>query len=107
MRLTLTLLGRKMPPGNIWLGKHRLGHHVYAQNIDRFVKSLKVEEQNLFLLRHPYLTLEQEKGHAQALQKHKTWMTNKRLEAASTKLVKSIRFEDKLKHLCVSDSWEI
>jgi len=106
MRLTLALLKRKQPPGNIWTGKHRLGHHAYALNIQGFVNRLKIEENNMLLLRYPYLTQDQEFEHGKALDKKEKRMDRLKLELAAKKVIKSTRFEDKLKHLCLAERWE-
>jgi len=61
----------------------------------------------MFLLRHPYLTLEQDKGHSLALGKAKDWMNQKMLEKAAKKVRLSTRFEDKFAPLCHSTRWEL
>ena len=37
--------------------KHRLPHRVHDAHVDRMQRRLAVEERNMLLLRHPYLTL--------------------------------------------------
>ncbi|CAL8077606.1 unnamed protein product [Orchesella dallaii] len=107
MRLTLILLKRKMPNGAIWSGKHRLAHHIYPDNIERMVKRLQVEDKNMLLLRHPYLTMEQEKGHAAALNKHEDWLCRMNLLRQAKKIRPSVRIEDTFDTLLKQDRWEL
>jgi len=95
-----------MPNGNIWLGKHRLAHHIYPDNVQRMVKRLEIEDNNLLLLRHPYLSLDQERGHAKALGKNDNWVENKKLEAVASRMHRSVRLEDKFDNLLNSNSWD-
>lgn len=45
-----------MPPGNIWIGKHRLSKPVTVADIAQLRREFEIEEQNMFYLRHSYLT---------------------------------------------------
>ncbi|CAG7837568.1 unnamed protein product, partial [Allacma fusca] len=90
-----------------WIGKHRLAHGIYPRSLESLAKRIRTEEQNLFYLRHPYLTVEQEDGHAKELKKFDKWLNNKRLENAVFRTRPSVRMEDKLGHLNVSSAWEL
>ncbi|ODM95687.1 Ribosomal protein 63, mitochondrial [Orchesella cincta] len=107
MRLTLALLKKKMPNGYIWAGKHRLAHHVYPHNIQRMVTRLQIEEKNMLYLRHPYLTPEQDRGHAIALDKHEDWIRRMNLYRAAVRVRPSVRLEEKFDKLRTTDSWEV
>jgi len=108
MRLTLALLKkRNVTPGYIWGGKHRLTHRVFPWNIESTVKKLKVEEQNMFYLRHPYLTEKQEFGYAKELGKKVKWMDSKKLEKAAFQVKPSVRIEERLNHLLHTNNWEM
>jgi hypothetical protein len=76
MRLTAILCFKKMPNGKIWAGKHRFTHKPTEDNLVRLRKRFQVEEQNMFYLRHPYLTWEETQGYAKELGKHEKWLAN-------------------------------
>jgi len=107
MRLTLALLKRKMPNGAIWNGKHRLRHYVYPLAIERFVKRLQVEENNMLLLRNPYLTLEQDRAYIQATQPWDEVKRQQKLDRASSHCKPSVRMEESLNHLMNTCKWDV
>ncbi|CAG9791353.1 unnamed protein product [Diatraea saccharalis] len=45
-----------MPNGHIFRGKDRLVKQVFPKDLRKIQKDFAVEEQNMFFLRHPYLT---------------------------------------------------
>lgn len=47
---------RNNPNGNIYTGKHRLVKPVTISDLQKLKTQLEMEEQNMFYLRHPYLT---------------------------------------------------
>lgn len=57
MRLFYALLRRKhMPNGHIYRGKNRLYKEVTLEDMQKLRNEFRIEEQNMFYLRHPYLT---------------------------------------------------
>lgn len=57
MRLFGALLRRKMPRGNIYSGKDRLVKPVTLKDVTDMKNKFNIEEENMFYMRHPYLTL--------------------------------------------------
>ncbi|XP_042209310.1 ribosomal protein 63, mitochondrial-like [Homarus americanus] len=104
MRITLTLFRRKMPPGNIYGGKHRKTPKVTELETGNATKKLQVEEQNMFYLRHPYLTLDQSWGHAKALGKAKAFIRQKNVE--QQKVMPNVTLEERYKNLRLTDVWD-
>lgn len=47
---------RNNPKGNIFTGKYRLVKKVTFEDIQKLRDQFEIEEQNMFYLRHPYLT---------------------------------------------------
>lgn len=58
MRLSVILfhLKKKYPNGHIYRGKYRLVKPVFPDVIEKMKNEFRIEEQNMFYLRHPYLT---------------------------------------------------
>lgn len=57
MRLFHALFRRKyMPNGHIYRGKNRIYKEVTTEHIQDLKNQFRIEEQNMFFLRHPYLT---------------------------------------------------
>lgn len=56
MRLFFALCRKKMPHGHIFRGKDRLVKPVELAHISKLQHDLEIEERNMFLLRHAYLT---------------------------------------------------
>lgn len=56
MRLFHALLRKKMPNGHIFRGKDRLVRPVTREDVGSFKTQIEIEEKNMFLLRHSYLT---------------------------------------------------
>lgn len=56
MRLFFALCRKKMPPGHIYRGKVRLVKPVLLSDLNKMRNELEIEENNMFLLRHAYLT---------------------------------------------------
>ncbi|KAL2083358.1 hypothetical protein ACEWY4_021131 [Coilia grayii] len=63
MFLTLALL-RKGIPGKQWIGKYRRPRPVTWQMKRNMVKHLEREAENEYWISRPYMTLDQERGHA-------------------------------------------
>ncbi|XP_014282029.1 large ribosomal subunit protein mL63 [Halyomorpha halys] len=105
MRLTLSLFLFKLPNGNIFSGKHRLVKPVTKKAVALLQRDLAVEEENMFYLRHPFLTREQSKGHSKHLQKASTRLEQFRI-ARNEKFAKHKTLKNELSHLKVKEQWE-
>ncbi|CAH2230387.1 ribosomal protein 63, mitochondrial [Pararge aegeria] len=106
MKLTLCLLRRnRLPNGNIFRGKDRLVKQVEPKHLRRLERSFVTEEQNMFYLRHPYLTEEESCGHAKALGKHEA--RKMRFQENSNRMFKEdVTLYERLQHLRVKEGWE-
>ncbi|KAJ9598304.1 hypothetical protein L9F63_010982 [Diploptera punctata] len=104
MRLTLFLLSRKGPNGHIFRGKNRLVRPVTNADCHKLKREYEVEEKNMFYLRHPYITIEQSKGHARALGKKEAWLDNFR--KIRTPVKGPVTLEQLYGHLGHNKSWE-
>uniref|UniRef100_A0A8D8TIP1 Uncharacterized protein n=1 Tax=Cacopsylla melanoneura TaxID=428564 RepID=A0A8D8TIP1_9HEMI len=107
MHLTNILLrgGRKLPRGSIKIGKHRLVKPVNDLNIARKIEEYKIEEQNMFLLRHPFLSVKEEQGYLADQNKHEKWVTEKKLINLK-KFEKHTKLGDHLCDLRSGESWD-
>ncbi|CAH2005378.1 unnamed protein product [Acanthoscelides obtectus] len=105
MRLFQALFRRKhLPNGNIYTGKHRIVREPTIKDLQNLRNHFEIEERNMFLLRHPYLTPEQSSGHARALGK---------IEANTIKTLTRpkpykdhVTIESRLAHLRVNEAWD-
>ncbi|XP_053632874.1 large ribosomal subunit protein mL63 [Cherax quadricarinatus] len=104
MRLSVLLFRKKMPNGNIWIGKHRMIPKVTELETGNASKRLQLEEQNMFYLRHPYLTLDQSWGHATALGKHKAFI--RRMYLKQQKFQPNVTLEERYNILRNTDHWD-
>lgn len=105
MRLGQLLYGKGIP--FIFRGKYRKIKEPTIQDLIKLRNDFEREEQNMLILRHPYLTVEQSYGHMAALKaergidtkpKHSTWK--------DVKFTKEITIADRLSHLKVRDVWD-
>ncbi|XP_060789840.1 large ribosomal subunit protein mL63 [Neoarius graeffei] len=101
MFLTLALM-RKGIPGRQWIGKWRRPRHVTWQMKRNMVERLEREAQNEYWLSRPYLTLEQERGHAQARRKL-VWETIR--NARQSAFPQHTSITEHLQHLNITRTW--
>ncbi|XP_058897484.1 large ribosomal subunit protein mL63 [Kogia breviceps] len=101
MFLTALLLRGRIP-GRQWIGKHRRPRSVSAQAKQNMVRRLEVEAENHYWLSRPFLTTEQERGHA-AARRLAAFQALKASQAA--RFPASRRLEDQLGHLKVTGKW--
>ncbi|KAK7086339.1 Ribosomal protein 63, mitochondrial [Halocaridina rubra] len=108
MRTTFMLLARfrKTYPGNIYGGKNRKRPYVDEPVIASKVKAIQLEEQNMFYLRHPYLTLEQSWGHAAELGRRKDFIQSKHVQRVNEKTKPHVTLEEQYDMLRVRDVWD-
>ncbi|XP_068184112.1 large ribosomal subunit protein mL63 [Antennarius striatus] len=101
MFLTLNLL-RKGIPGKQWIGKHRRPRPITWQMKRNTVKQLEREAENEYWLSRPYMTMEQENGHA-AERRALNWQKLKESKFANFPKHKYI--DDHLSHLRITKTW--
>lgn len=88
-------------------GKHRKIKKPTLKDIIEFKRDLEREEQNMLILRHPYLTKEQSMGHMVPFNQTKGLdFINKKREMANLKFNKDITIADRLSHLLVEEAWD-
>lgn len=130
MRLSVVQFFKKSVNGHIFRGKYRLVKRVSLQAMNTLQKEYEIQDRNMFLLRHPYLTpvsslkpirkiqffyyfpivpplvtlQEESHGHAKALGKtaNKIDMWNN----SRVTMKPSVTLEERLAHLNVSKSWD-
>ncbi|XP_046739016.1 ribosomal protein 63, mitochondrial [Diprion similis] len=103
MRLTTALFRFKHPNGHMYHGKYRLVKAVTNESFRALRWDYEIEEQNMLLLRYPYLTVEQSSGHMKDLRADPVSKWNKE---KSEKFSKITTLEDRLMHLKVRDTWD-
>lgn len=64
------------------------------------------EEQNMLILRHPYLTVEQSFGHKKALPKKNDTFLISKFKEAKQKFSKQVTFTDRLSNLGYGEQWD-
>lgn len=105
MRLTQILFRRGFLVRKKWSGKNRI--KVEPAEITKLglMKRLAWEEENMFYLKHPYLTMEQERsGYAKAL--GKPLERKAALILNRQNMIPDVKIEDRLNHLKVSEKWD-
>ncbi|XP_003477440.1 large ribosomal subunit protein mL63 [Cavia porcellus] len=89
-------------PGRQWIGKHRRPRFVSEQAKRNMIRRLEVEAENHYWLSMPYMTAEQEHGHA-AERRARAFEAIKAARAAK---FPPHRFAaDQLEHLNVTRKW--
>ena len=96
------LLCRGRIPGRQWIGKHRRPRTVSALAKQNMIRRLEIEAENHYWLSRPFLTAEQERGHA-AARRAAAFEALKAAQAA--KFPAHRRLEDQLDHLNVTRRW--
>lgn len=69
-------------------------------------KDFEREEQNMLILRHPYLTIEQCHGHTKEIKDKKTLFYEKIQAGKIEEFSKQITIADRLNHMKVSEAWD-
>lgn len=101
MFLTALLLRNRIP-GRQWIGKHRRPRAVSAYAKQNMIRRLETEAENHYWLSMPFLSAQQEYGHAAA----RRAAAFQALRAASqAKFPPHRRLGDQLSHLTVSKKW--
>ncbi|XP_047709016.1 ribosomal protein 63, mitochondrial [Prionailurus viverrinus] len=96
------LLLRNRIPGSQWIGKHRRPRAVSFHAKQNMIRRLEIEAENHYWLSMPYLTAEQEYGHAAG----RRAAAFEAIKAASVSKFPPHRFVvDRLDHLNVTKKW--
>ncbi|XP_076644315.1 large ribosomal subunit protein mL63 [Halictus rubicundus] len=88
-------------------GKYRKERKVTLKDIMEFKWDLEREEQNMLLLRHPYLTIEQSRGHMADVKEsriHRLIMNS--LEERNARFNKTVTIKDRLNYYMLNEPWE-
>lgn len=101
MFLTVALL-RKGIPGKQWIGKYRRLRPITWQMKRNTLTCLEREAENEYWISRPYMTKEQELGHA-AERRAQNWLRLK--EANFTKFPEHKYMTDHLSHLRITKTW--
>ncbi|KAM9847577.1 large ribosomal subunit protein mL63 [Aulostomus maculatus] len=101
MFLTMVLLTKRIP-GNQWIGKYRRPRKITWQMKRNTLKHLEREAENEYWISRPYMTQEQEHGHA-TVRRAQNWIKIK--EEAFSNFPKHKRIVDHLNHLNVTKTW--
>ncbi|EZA52079.1 hypothetical protein DMN91_011512 [Ooceraea biroi] len=86
-------------------GKYRIVKKPSMEHLNRMRDDLDREERNMLLLRHPYLTIEQEHGSTKPL-RDTVEIIEMLKEKQREKFRKQITFADRLAHLRVTEAWD-
>ncbi|XP_008581466.1 PREDICTED: ribosomal protein 63, mitochondrial [Galeopterus variegatus] len=96
------LLRRNRIPGRQWIGKHRRPRIVSSHAKQNMLRRLEIEAENHYWLSTPYLSAEQEYGHAAA----RRAAAFEAIKAATASKFPPHRFvADQLNHLNVTKKW--
>lgn len=106
MHLTLINFFKKTVPGHIFRGKRRLIKPVSKRAIETLRRDYERQEQNMLLLRHAYLTVEESSGHAKELGKTEAKIAMWNDQRTLRKMKPHITIEERLAHLKVKEAWE-
>ncbi|XP_036405677.1 ribosomal protein 63, mitochondrial [Megalops cyprinoides] len=101
MFLTLALL-RKGIPGKQWIGKYRRPRPVTWQMKRNILLRLEREAENEYWISRPYMSREQERGHA-AERRLQNWLDFK--HAKASKFPEHKYITDHLSHLNTTKTW--
>lgn len=72
-----------------------------------FKRDLEREERNMLLLRHPYLTIEQSRGHMKEFKQERFENIQKvRQEEKNSRFNKRITTTDRLSYYMLTEAWE-
>ncbi|KAF6205283.1 hypothetical protein GE061_019452 [Apolygus lucorum] len=104
MRLTWPLFLYKRPKGHLFRGKYRFVKRVTKGAMESLKCEYEQEEQNMFYLRHPYLTREETKCLREVEQKP-FWAVEKWNER-NAKFERKRTLADELSHLKVTQDWD-
>ncbi|KAK3912075.1 Ribosomal protein 63, mitochondrial [Frankliniella fusca] len=105
MRLSIVNLFKKMPNGNIFIGKYKILPKFRYWMRRELLDDIKREEQNMLYLRHHYLSHEQIKGYRYDLKKGEAFF-QKVITAKKSNFPKHIKLEQQLGVLRNMESWE-
>ncbi|KAF7388347.1 hypothetical protein HZH68_012289 [Vespula germanica] len=85
-------------------GKYRIVKKPSFEDLLKLRHDFEREERNMLILRHPYLTSQQSRGHMNHIEKPTLSKIYGKLK--DEKFSKSITIADRLSHLKVSEAWD-
>ncbi|XP_076761591.1 uncharacterized protein LOC143429731 [Xylocopa sonorina] len=107
MRITSILLYKVHDIPYRFRGKYGKIKKPTLKDIIEFKNDLEREERNMLILRHPYLTVEQSRGHMSEFKREKFInILHKWTEDQNEKFNKRITIQDRLSHLKVNEAWD-
>lgn len=88
-------------------GKYRKVKEPSMHDLLKMKQDFEREEQNMLILRHPYLTREQSCGHMKDLEpdKHKRFIADI-IELNRQKFQKEVTIAERLCHMRVTEAWD-
>lgn len=87
-------------------GKYRKVKKPTLLDLFRMKNDFEREEQNMLILRHPYLTVEQSHGHIKAQENRKAMFLQKMEDFRREKFEKHTTIADRLSHMRVTEAWD-
>lgn len=88
-------------------GKYRKVNKPSMYDLLKMKQDFEREEQNMLILRHPYLTVEQSHGHMKDIVgDRKDAFLKRMLEYRHQKFQKEITIADRLCHMRVTEAWD-
>jgi len=112
MRLGLALLGNVCKIPYRFRGKYRKVKKPSMHDLLKMKQDFEREEQNMLILRHPYLTVEQSSGAMKELYGKKSShlrtekFLTKMYDNRNLKFQKEITFAERLCHMRVAEAWD-
>ncbi|KAG5318478.1 RT63 protein, partial [Pseudoatta argentina] len=109
MRLGLALLANHINTIPYrFRGKYRKVKKPSMHDLLKMKKDFEREEQNMLILRHPYLTVEQSQGHMKDMypKSRKQNFLEKVLAENRQKFQKEITIAERLCHMRVTEAWD-
>ncbi|XP_071560973.1 large ribosomal subunit protein mL63 [Temnothorax nylanderi] len=107
MRLGLTLLGYVCRIPYRYRGKYRKVKKPSMHDLLKMKQDFEREEQNMLILRHPYLTVEQSSGHMKDLiGDRKDNFLKKIYGEKDAKFQREITIAERLCHMRVTEAWD-
>lgn len=86
--------------------KYRKVKKPTLQDLFKLKHDFEREEQNMLILRHPYLTVEQSRGHMKELENRREKFFKLIMEERHKKFQKEITIAERLSHLRVTEAWD-
>ncbi|XP_020288515.1 ribosomal protein 63, mitochondrial [Pseudomyrmex gracilis] len=86
-------------------GKYRIVKKPSMKDLLQMRQDFEREEKNMLILRHPYLTIEQEKSHMSHVNRKSNFLELKYNER-NEKFEKQYTIAEQLRHLRITEGWD-